>query len=164
MHYHTQTSFLTEVPFLLFTGEVLDPSLLDESSTRTGSDPAGQGVPVFLQEPEETYYIIKGKPVTVTCQAMTAVSIHFKCVGQWVRPSQYVKANKVDEATGEQYLQTSLEVSKDEVEEYFGEEDYWCECYAWNNGPGANTEPQTTKSRRGTVQVACKYFDVFGVV
>lgn len=115
--------------------------------------------PKFLEEPENLYYIVKGKPVTITCRAAPAFQIHFRCVGQWVRPEHVILLEKSDPDTGQLYLETSLDVTKEEVEEYYqsydAPDDYWCECLAMNRGPNQPT-PITVTSKKGIIQVACK--------
>ena len=126
------------------------------------SVPSLQGAaPLFLDEPDDLYYIVKGKPVTIICRAAPAFQIHFNCVGQWVRPEHVVTMEKLDPETGQMYLQTSLDVTKEEVEEYYQSYehvpgDYWCECLAMNRGPNQPT-PITVKSKKGTIQVASEY-------
>ena len=102
----------------------------------------------FLLEPEESYYITKNKPATISCKAVGVHRISFKCVGQWIEPSRHVTVvNDTDVKT----LAVSIEVAKNEVEEYVGPAGYWCECYAWN----AKTH-LTRKSKRGLIQIACE--------
>jgi len=66
-----------------------------------------------------------------------------------------VNEDVVDPTTGITYLQTSVDISKDQVEEQFGEDDYQCECHAWNNVP--NLKPLMTRSRSAVLHVACQY-------
>ena len=64
----------------------------------------------------------------------------------------------LDEASGEKYLQSSIEVNKDEVEPVGAETGgYWCECHAWNSqgsSVGDAQPPKSALSRRGLVQIA----------
>ncbi|ELU09597.1 hypothetical protein CAPTEDRAFT_229365 [Capitella teleta] len=117
--------------------------------------PSADGAPVFALQPDQSYYIVRNKPVTVTCSAAPADQINFKCAGQWVRPQHQVNVDIVDPETGIKYLQTSIDVTREEVEEYFGSDGYWCECHAWVSQPNEN-QPRNTKSRRGLIHVASR--------
>ena len=122
-----------------------------------GSDePTNQGLPVFTLEPRTNYYIVKNKPIKMICRASPAVQINFKCAEQWISPKRHVNVELVDPDSGVKTLETSIEVTREQVEEYFGLEGYWCECHAWNTVPGSE-QPRSTKSHRGLVQIACKY-------
>jgi len=115
------------------------------------------GAPVFVEEPQEVYYVVsKNKPLTLSCKAAPAVQINFKCAGQWVRPEQYANEHILDPASQVLYLRTSIEVDKDEVDAYLGTDGYWCDCQALNSLPETN-QPRSSKSRRGYIHVACKY-------
>ena len=112
------------------------------------------GTPVLLRQPDVVNYIVKGKPVTLTCEASSAVLINFKCVDHWMRPEEQLTQPVVDAITGATYLRTSIEVSRHHVEEYGADAAYMCWCHAWNRGAG---EPRSTMSRKARVQVACEY-------
>ena len=124
-----------------------------------GTDPQDDDAPVFIREPLNEYFIVKGKPVTVTCQAAPAAQIGFKCASQWVNPDYQTNEEVVEPETGARTLVSSIEVSKEDVEGLsFGgiEREYWCECFAWSARPDT---VQGTQSRRGVVKIASKLID-----
>lgn len=119
----------------------------------------GDGSPVFTIEPELNYYVFKNRPATVTCKAVQAVQVSFFCLGQWVQSKHHVNIEQQDPVTGVRSMQTSIDVSQADIQ---GREGYWCECHAWNSPPNADQNgPKLTKSRRATVQIACKFILTF---
>jgi len=50
--------------------------------------------PVFVVEPDEVYYVVKGRPVTLRCRATPAVQISVKCGGQWISPTRQVSSTR----------------------------------------------------------------------
>lgn len=116
-----------------------------------------QDTPSFVEEPALSYYIVRTKPAVVSCKAINAVRINFRCAEQWMEPTRV--ENIVNRTTSTKILSAIVNVERADVEEYFGG-DFWCECFAYNthSGPdGVNGK----KSRRGTIEIACKYELIF---
>ncbi|XP_042200470.1 netrin receptor UNC5D isoform X2 [Callorhinchus milii] len=123
-----------------------------EKGTKTGNGlpasvpSAPETLPRFLTEPVNSY-IVKNNPIKLWCKAMPAMQIFFKCNGDWVHQDEHWTAESLDEHTGMKIHEVLINVSRQQVEDFHGPEDYWCLCVAWN-------QLGTSKSRKATVRIA----------
>lgn len=120
-----------------------------------GVDQQSVPLPVFLEEPTDTY-VIKNKPATLSCRATHALQLYFKCNGERVQTTSgelHPHQEFVDPQTGVRNVELSVNITRDDVEEFFGKDKYMCECVAWSSRGQIESQP-------AVVDVACKYIEL----
>ncbi|XP_072940400.1 netrin receptor unc-5-like [Epargyreus clarus] len=93
------------------------------------NDETIDGLPIFLIEPKNSY-VLRTKPASLLCRAANALQVFFKCND--VRVEKTVQLEHVDPQNGVRVVEAELNVTRNELDEYFGGK-YSCECYAWNS-------------------------------
>jgi len=109
--------------------ETDDGHLLLPDTIPTGPS-LDQSAPVFLELPQPAF-VVRGRPATLTCRAVHALHLYFRCNGELVSDREHSRADYVDPQTAIRQLEVKLNVDKRGVEEYFG--DYECVCVAYSN-------------------------------
>ncbi|XP_065574242.1 netrin receptor UNC5C-like isoform X2 [Artemia franciscana] len=111
----------------LLDGE--DALLLDPLMS-SGTGKPDNRLPVFLEEPEDSF-VVKNKPAILNCKAANALQVYFVCNGETVKERQQSLHDYVDPMSGVRQIEVTLNVTRNDVEEFFGE--YSCECVAWSS-------------------------------
>ncbi|XP_043272825.1 netrin receptor UNC5B-like isoform X2 [Venturia canescens] len=104
---------------------------------------SGGSLPMFLIEPNDSF-VVKGRPATLHCRAAHALQVYFRCNG--VR-NEGLHQDFVDPRTGTRIIDVELNVTRNQIEEYFGKKKFNCECVAWS-GSGE------IRGRAATVEVS----------
>ncbi|XP_071034968.1 netrin receptor UNC5C isoform X2 [Parasteatoda tepidariorum] len=115
-----------------------DPFPTDDSDT--------SGLPVFLEEPRDTY-VIRNRAATLLCKAKNVLQLHFECNDKSFHHRHHSEQTFVDPRTGVRHIEVSLDITRKEVEEYFGLDGFGCGCNALSSSG-------IVKSRRAIVKPA----------
>ena len=120
-----------------------DDSLLIPKTLPTG-DLSHSALPIFLREPADTF-VFKTKPAILHCAVAHALAVHFQCNAEVVHPTS--TTDLVEPETGVRYTEATVKVSRDQLDEFFG--DFHCACVA-TSGKGSEI------SRYAVVSYACE--------
>ncbi|XP_049589029.1 netrin receptor UNC5A isoform X6 [Syngnathus scovelli] len=132
------------VLWLSFTGVTCSGS--EHAATATQPAAFSDLLPHFLVEPEDEF-IVKNKPVMLTCRSTPATQIYFKCNGEWVHQDDHLIVRTVDPATALPVMEVTIEITRQQVEKIFGLDEYWCQCVAWST-------TGTQKSQKAYIRIA----------
>lgn len=127
------------------------PSTAKPTSEQDESLLLNSDLPIFLAEPQNAF-VVRNRPASLHCRAAHSLHVFFKCNG--VKNIETQQFDFVDPQTGVRIIEAEANVTRDMVEEFFAQEKFKCECYAWN-GRGE------IKSQPASVEVACEYQNLF---
>lgn len=133
-----------EESYLLEEDDVPSATIATDTELISGG---GGSLPVFLAEPVDSF-VVKSKPATLHCRAANVLEVYFLCNGE--RAVDSGRSGFVDPHTGTRIVEAELNVTRNQVDEYFGPSKFKCECVAWS-GSGQ------IKSQPATLDVACEY-------
>lgn len=136
-----------------------DPHKEDEQENREDADelPSLSGdhllqsstddLPMFLLEPQHAY-VVRNKPAMLRCRAANALQVYFKC--NEVRSVKSMQFEFVDPQSGVRIVEAECNVTRDQLDEYFGEDRFTCTCYAWSSRGDIRSQP-------AVVELACEF-------
>jgi len=83
-------NYLIDVCLMRVTVLLLSSLLAVTATNPQRSSQSHPDAPVFVIQLDPVYYVVKGRPVTLTCRAAPAIQISVKCGGQWISPADQV--------------------------------------------------------------------------
>ncbi|XP_063378889.1 netrin receptor UNC5C-like isoform X1 [Cydia fagiglandana] len=110
------------------------PSLSGDHLLQSSTD----DLPMFLLEPSHSF-VVRNKPATLRCRAANALQVYFKC--NEVRSVASTQFEFVDPQTGVRIVEAECNVTRDQLEEYFGDDRFICTCYAWSSRGDIKSQP-----------------------
>ncbi|XP_045524573.1 netrin receptor UNC5B-like isoform X1 [Pieris brassicae] len=109
------------------------PSLSGDHLLQSSSE-----LPMFLLEPQHAY-VVRNKPATLRCRAANALQVYFMCND--VRSVGSTQFEFVDPQSGIRIVEAECNVTRDHLEEYFGEDRFACKCHAWSSRGDIRSQP-----------------------
>ncbi|CAJ0565177.1 unnamed protein product, partial [Mesorhabditis spiculigera] len=85
---------------------------------------------VVVVEGPSSGYVVKNRPYLLSCKALNAKKIRFKCNSKWIDESRIENKLGTDPSTQMAFMEGRVEISRAEVEAGFPMEDFSCQCYA----------------------------------
>ncbi|CAI4222079.1 unnamed protein product [Auanema sp. JU1783] len=82
---------------------------------------------VVLLEQPQSGFVIKSRPYHLSCKALNAKKIRFKCNNRWLDESRYESVLGTDPSSQLPYLESTIEINRQEVENV---NEVKCQCYA----------------------------------
>lgn len=119
------------------------PSLSGDHLLQSSTD----DLPMFLLEPQHAY-VVRNKPAMLRCRAANALQVYFKCND--IRSVGSTQFEFVDPQSGVRIVEAECNVTRDHLEEYFGEDKFSCTCHAWSSRGDIKSQP-------AVVELSCKY-------
>ncbi|TRY68405.1 hypothetical protein TCAL_10234 [Tigriopus californicus] len=117
-----------------------------KTTSETNSDDTA--LPVIVKDPVDSY-IIRGKSAFLECSVQGASKAFFVCNGEAMSATSFhQEKDHFDDETGEVIKKLTLEVTRNQVEEYFGT--FMCQCQAWS-------AKGMTNSKNVSIETSCKF-------
>lgn len=120
----------------------------DGDAVAAGPGVKSAGPPVFLLEPTDAF-AVRLRPARLTCSAANALTVYFRCSGGQSRrePSRF--SEHVNPHSGVRFVEAVLEVTREDVDEFFGKDKLKCDCVAWSSQGEVRSQP-------AAIDVACE--------
>jgi len=104
--------------------------------------------PEFIRSPEEAFIQNRQKPARLECAGVNTDSIQWKCNGKAISGTSQSELSVFTDEQGQEITKSVLTIEKKQVEQYFGQEDYWCTCVL------RNSDNASEKSKRAYIRIA----------
>lgn len=133
------------LPFSFTVMSTAKPKVIGKKPKKDASS-----LPEFVQQPVDSY-IIRGKSATLVCSVAYAAKAYFTCNGEAMAESPFHQ-EKARVEGGTVVKTITLEVTRNAVEEFFGQ--FSCKCDAWS-------AMGKVSSDNVSVETACKLNKIY---
>uniref|UniRef100_A0AC34R6B0 Uncharacterized protein n=1 Tax=Panagrolaimus sp. JU765 TaxID=591449 RepID=A0AC34R6B0_9BILA len=104
---------------------------------------------VVLLEHPKSGYVVRSRPAILSCKALNARRIKFKCNNRWLDENRHNYESGIDSDSNQPFLKAQVEITRQEVETNAGLGDFSCRCHAI-----AGSADQEKRSEAANVKVA----------
>ncbi|KAI6222467.1 Netrin receptor UNC5 [Aphelenchoides fujianensis] len=88
---------------------------------------------VSIVDGPRSSYIVRSRPALLSCRALNAQRIRFKCNSRWMADDRHELQTGVDEATGRPFRLATVEITRSDVEADLADVgEFVCQCFATN--------------------------------
>ena len=113
-----------------------------------GIDPSLYALPVFLEEPKDSF-TVRGASANLTCKVAHALKAYFSCNEEM--KTAISSENLEDKKLGVKYKEIRIEVTRNDVMDVLGK--FSCKCYA-------SSAQGKIVSKEAVVKQACKLHSI----
>ncbi|KAI6206916.1 Netrin receptor UNC5 [Aphelenchoides besseyi] len=95
-------------------------------------------------------YIVRSRPAILSCRALNANRVRFKCNSRWLNDDRHEIRTGVDEPTGRPFHMATVEINRQDVEADLTDVgEFTCQCFA-----STNPEDEGVRSEEANVRLA----------
>ncbi|CAB3409051.1 unnamed protein product [Caenorhabditis bovis] len=89
---------------------------------------------IAITEQPKSGYVVRNKPLRLTCRANQATKIRFKCSSKWIDENRVESTHGTEPATSTPFIEAFVEISRVDIDTSAHVDAFTCQCYASAEG------------------------------